>query len=92
MKPLVPNILKSFPKFDHMIYCSQNIKDLMHKCYPDLQYPAESVVINAIPIEEIKKKAEEAIEPLPQGPVFVSVGRLHSRKGYHKLIDAHKNL
>ncbi|WP_027371834.1 MULTISPECIES: glycosyltransferase [Chryseobacterium] len=92
MKPLVPNILKSFPKFDHMIYCSQNIKDLMHKCYPDLQYPAESVVINAIPIEEIKKKAEEAIEPLPQGPVFVSVGRLHSRKGYHKLIDAHKKL
>lgn len=64
----------------------------MHKCYPDLQYPAESVVINAIPIEEIKKKAEEAIEPLPQGPVFVSVGRLHSRKGYHKLIDAHKKL
>lgn len=92
MKPLVPDILHNFPQFDHMIYCSQKIKDLMHQCYPDLQYPSESVVINAIPIEEIKKKAEEKIEPLPQGPVFVSVGRLHSRKGYHKLIDAHKKL
>ncbi|MCJ7934313.1 MAG: glycosyltransferase [Chryseobacterium sp.] len=92
MKPLVPEILENFPQFDHMIYCSQKIKDIMHQSYPDLLYPAESVVINAIPIEEIKKKAAEKIEDFPQGPVFVSVGRLHSRKGYHKLIDAHKRL
>ncbi|WP_106916919.1 glycosyltransferase [Chryseobacterium aurantiacum] len=92
MQPLVPEILKNFPQFDHMIYCSQKIKDIMHQSYPDLLYPAESVVINAIPIEEIKKKAEEKINDLPQGPIFVSVGRLHTRKGYHKLIDAHKRL
>jgi len=92
LQPLVPDILTNFPQFDHMIYCSQKIKDLMHKYYPELQYPEESVVINAIPIEEIKKKAEEKIEALPEGPVFVSVGRLHNRKGYHKLIDAHKRL
>lgn len=92
MKPLVPDILKNFPQFDHMIYCSQKIKDIMHQSYPDLKYPSESVVINAIPIEEIKKKAEEKINDFPEGPVFVSVGRLHTRKGYHKLIDAHKKL
>lgn len=92
MKPLIPDILENFPKFDHMIYCSQKIKDIMHQCYPDLKYPAESVIINAIPIEEIKKKAEEQIEDFPEGPVFVSVGRLHSRKGYHKLIEAHTRL
>ncbi len=92
MKPLVPDILENFPQFDHMIYCSQKIKDIMHQSYPDLPYPPESVVINAIPIEEIKKKAEEKITDFPQGPVFVSVGRLHTRKGYHKLIDAHKKL
>ncbi|WP_284463108.1 glycosyltransferase [Chryseobacterium sp.] len=92
MQPLVPEILKNFPQFDHMIYCSQKIKDIMHQSYPDLPYPAESVVINAIPIEEIKKKAEEKIDDFPKGPVFVSVGRLHTRKGYHKLIDAHKKL
>ncbi|HBV16932.1 MAG TPA: glycosyltransferase [Chryseobacterium carnipullorum] len=92
LQPLVADILKNFPEFDHMIYCSQKIKDLMHHHYPDLKYPQESVVINAIPIDEIKQKAEEKIEALPEGPVFVSVGRLHSRKGYHKLIDAHKRL
>ncbi|UWX59542.1 glycosyltransferase [Chryseobacterium oranimense] len=92
LQPLVPDILENFPQFDHMIYCSQKIKDLMHTYYPELKYPEESVVINAIPIEEIKKKAQEKIEDLPEGPVFVSVGRLHNRKGYHKLIDAHKKL
>ncbi|NIF05503.1 glycosyltransferase [Chryseobacterium sp. Tr-659] len=92
MQPLVPDILKNFPRFDHMIYCSQKIKDLMHQHYPDLMYPEESVVINAISIDEIKEKAEAKIEDLPKGPVFVSVGRLHRRKGYHKLIDAHKKL
>ncbi len=92
LQPLVADILKHFPEFDHIIYCSQKIKDLMHEHYPDLKYPQESVVINAIPIDEIKQKAEEKIEALPEGPVFVSVGRLHSRKGYHKLIDAHKRL
>ncbi|WP_223608959.1 glycosyltransferase [Chryseobacterium sp. OSA05B] len=92
LQPLVPDILKNFPQFDHMIYCSQKIKDMMHQYYPDLSYPQESVVINAIPIDEIKRKAEEKTEALPEGPVFVSVGRLHDRKGYHKLIDAHKKL
>lgn len=92
LQPLVPNIIKNFPQFDHMIYCSQKIKDMMHQYYPELKYPEESVVINAIPIEEIKRKAEEKINDFPEGPVFVSVGRLHNRKGYHKLIDAHKRL
>lgn len=92
LQPAVPEIINNFQKFDHMIYCSQRIKEMMHLYYPDLKYPAESVVINAIPIEEIKKKAEERLEDFPQGPVFVSVGRLHHRKGFHKLIDAHKKL
>ncbi|WP_288243919.1 glycosyltransferase [uncultured Chryseobacterium sp.] len=91
-QPLVPNILKSFPRFDHMVYCSHKIKDMMHHYYPDLNYPVESVIINPIPIEEIKNKAKEETNTFPEGPVFVSIGRLHSRKGYHKLIEAHKRL
>ncbi|PWW29902.1 glycosyltransferase [Chryseobacterium sp. AG844] len=91
-QPLVPDILKSFPQFDHMVYCSHKIKDMMHQRYPNLKYPAESVIINPIPIEEIKYKAEEKLDNFPEGPVFASIGRLHSRKGYHKLIDAHKKL
>ncbi|MCZ2084317.1 MAG: glycosyltransferase [Flavobacteriales bacterium] len=92
LQPLVPAILKHFPQFDHMIYCSEKIKNLMHEVYPNLQYPKESVIINAVPIEEIKKNAEEKITDLPKSPVFVSVGRLHTRKGYHKLMDAHAQL
>lgn len=92
LQPLVPKILEHFPQMDHIIYCSDKIQKIMHEVYPDLQYPAESVIINAIPIEEIKKKAEEKISDLPKNPVFVSIGRLHTRKGYHKLMDAHFQL
>lgn len=91
-QPAVPGILKNFPRFDHMVYCSHKIKDMMHHYYPDLNYPVESVIINPIPIEEIKNKAKEETDTFPEGPVFVSIGRLHSRKGYHKLIEAHKRL
>lgn len=89
---LVPQILEHFPRFDHMVYCSEKIKEIMHRDYPDLNYPPESIIINAIPIEEIKRKAEEKITDFPASPVFVSVGRLHTRKGYHKLMEAHKQL
>lgn len=92
LQPLVPEILKHFPQFDHLIYCSEKIRKIMHEEYPNLSYPAESVVINAIPIEEIKNKAAEKIEDLPKTPVFLSIGRLHTRKGYHKLMDAHAKL
>lgn len=92
LQPLVPAILNHFPQFDHMIYCSEKIKTIMHTVYPQLRYPKESVIINAIPIEDIKNKAAEKISDLPKNPVFVSVGRLHTRKGYHKLMDAHAKL
>lgn len=92
LQVLVPKILEHFPQFDHMVYCSEKIKEMMHKDYPNLNYPRESVIINAIPIEEIKKKAAEKITDLPKSPVFVSVGRLHTRKGYHKLVEVHAQL
>ena len=92
LKPLLPEILKQFPQFDVMVYCSQKIKDLMHIHHPDLHFPREKVIINAISIEEIKVKAAEKIDPFSEKPRFVSVGRLHYRKGYHKLIEAHTKL
>lgn len=92
LQPLVPKILEHFPKFDQMIYCSEKIKDLMHVHHPKLNYPKEKVIINAISIDEIKEKASEKIEEFPSKPVFVSVGRLHWRKGYHKLLEAHAKL
>lgn len=96
LQPLVPKILEHFPQFDYMVYCSQRIKDLMHRHWPDLKYPPESVIINAIPIGEIKEKSQQPIsDKWPVNfshPVFISVGRLHTRKGYHKLMEAHAKL
>lgn len=92
LQPLVPKILEHFPQFDQMIYCSEKIRNTMHQEHPKLNYPKEEVIINAIPIEEIKQKADEKIPDFGQKPVFVSVGRLHTRKGFHKLMDAHHQL
>lgn len=96
LQPLVPKILEHFPQFDYMVYCSQRIKDLMHRHCPNLKYPPESVIINAIPISEIKEKTQQPISdnwPVNfSHPVFISVGRLHTRKGYHKLMEAHAKL
>lgn len=92
LQPLVPKILGHFPQFDYMVYCSEKIRNIMHQEHPKLHYPKEEVIINAIPIVEIKRKAEEKIPDFGEKPVFVSVGRLHTRKGYHKLMDAHHQL
>lgn len=92
LQPLVPQILEQFPQFDHMVYCSEKIMQIMHRTYPNLPYPPESVIINAVPVDEIRKKSEEKIPDFKNRPVFVSVGRLHTRKGYHKLMDAHHKL
>lgn len=92
LQPLVPKILEHFPQFDHMVYCSEKTMQIMHRTYPNLQYPPESVIINAVPVDEIRKKSEEKIPDFKNRPVFVSVGRLHTRKGYHKLMDAHHRL
>ena len=92
LQPLVPQILEQFPQFDHMVYCSEKIMQIMHRSYPNLKYPPESVIINAVPVDEIRKKSEEKIPDFKNRPVFVSVGRLHTRKGHHKLMDAHHKL
>ena len=92
LQPLVPTILKQIPQFDYFIFGSQQTKDILRETYPNLSIPEHQVVRNAIPIEELKKKALEFAPEFPAKPVFVSVARLHSRKGFHKLIEAHAQL
>lgn len=92
LQPLVPEILKQIPQFDYFIFGSQQTKDILIETYPELKIPENQVILNAIPIEELKKKALAFKPELPQKPVFVSVARLHSRKGFQKLMDAHAKL
>ncbi|MDL1913531.1 MAG: glycosyltransferase [Bergeyella sp.] len=93
LQPRVPKILEQIPKFDYLIWCSQQTKDIFIKTYPTIKLPENKVIVNAIPIEEIKKRAEEFIPDFgTDETIFVSVGRLHSRKGYHTLMESHKRL
>jgi glycosyltransferase involved in cell wall biosynthesis len=89
---LVPQILKQFPQFDHMVYCSENIRKLMHREHPNLAYPPESVITNAVSTTKIRRKADGFVPEMPSAPVFVAVGRLNTRKGFHKLMEAHAKL
>lgn len=94
LQPLVSVILEQFTKFDTIVYCSQRIKEILHVNYPKLSLPEEHVIVNSIPVDEIISKSKETIQDFPntKNPVFVSLGRLHNRKGYHNLIDVHKKL
>lgn len=92
LQPLVPTILAQLPHFDYLVHCSENIQKLLHAYYPNLACPTESVIVNAIPIADIKAKAVADVVEMPITPVFVAIGRLHSRKGFHKLMEAHAKL
>ncbi len=92
LQPVVPQILENIQRFDYMIYGGHQVEEILFKTYPNLPYPPGKVILNAIPIEELKKKAEEFPLSFHKKPVFVSVGRLHSRKGYHTLMEAHAKL
>ena len=93
LKPILPKLLNQITQFDYFIFGSQQANDIFKATYPAITLPENKVIINAIPIEEIKKNAEEfEIEKSENIPVFISVGRLHNRKGYHVLAEAHKKL
>lgn len=86
------DIVKNLLQFDYIIYGSRQCKAVLDEKYPDLTFPPGEIILNAIPIEEIKTKAQAFIPEKPDVPLFVSVGRLHFRKGYHTLLEAHKKL
>ncbi|WP_312389446.1 glycosyltransferase [Chryseobacterium sp.] len=91
-KPLLPAVLKQIPQFDYFIFGSQQTKDIFVKTFPDVKLPENEVILNAIPIDELRQKANAFKPEFPNKPVFASVARLHSRKGFHKLMDAHARL
>lgn len=92
MQPIVSRILSQIPQFDYFIFGSQQAKDILVETYPDLKLPENQVILNAIPIDELKQNAQAFKPELPNIPVFVSVARLHTRKGFHKLLNAHAKL
>lgn len=93
LQPAVPQILKQIPQFDYFIWGSQQTKDIFQETHPNISLPDNQVILNAIPMEELKQKAAEFTPDFETGhPVFVTVGRLHSRKGHHLLMNVHAQL
>ncbi|WP_294303768.1 glycosyltransferase [uncultured Chryseobacterium sp.] len=86
------NIFRNMQKFDYIIYGSRQCQQVLEEKYPSLQLPPGKVVLNAIPIEDLKVKAEAFIPEKEDVPTFVSVGRLHIRKGYRLLLEVHRQL
>lgn len=90
--PYREEIFDNLLQFDYIIYGSQQCKDVLDEKFPHIKFPPGKVVLNAIPIDEIKKKSDELPLNFGNTPTFVSVGRLHYRKGYRTLLETHKKL
>lgn len=85
--------IETMKKFDHVIFCAAHIRNVIETYY-NVTYPSSSVVYNAIHVNDVKEKAQEFDVDYKDliKPVFCSVGRLHSRKGYHNLVNIHRRL
>lgn len=85
--------IEKMKKFDHVVFCAEYIRKVIEVNY-NVTYPSSSVIYNAIHVDEVRDKASESfLEYQNVGkPIFCSVGRLHSRKGYNMLIDVHNRL
>ena len=90
--PYREEIFKNMQQFDYIIYGSQQCKDSLEEKFPEVNFPPGEVVLNAIPIKEIKEKSSEFIPQREEISTFISVGRLHFRKGYKTLLEVHKKL
>ena len=82
------NLMK---KFDWMIFGAAQTRQVIEDLY-GISYPKSSVIYNVIKLPEVRKKAEEFIANFETRPTFVSIGRLHHRKGYAELMNIHKRL
>lgn len=78
-------------RFDWMIFGAQQTRQVIEDLY-GVSYPNSSVIYNVIKLSEAREKADAFPVKYDTHPVFSSMGRLHSRKGYHTLAKVHKRL
>ncbi|WP_245168867.1 glycosyltransferase [Chryseobacterium sp. RR2-3-20] len=83
--------INSLKKFDWVIFGSKQTRDIIKDLY-HIEYPNSSVIYNAIKIDAAKEKSLKFPVSYDVHPVFSSMGRLHSRKNYHTLMNIHKRL
>lgn len=91
-KARVLSRIEKMKKFDFMIFGSKQTRQVIEDLY-QVTYPKSTVIYNVIKVNEVLEKAELFKHDYNTDyPVFSSMGRLHSRKGYHTLMNVHKRL
>ena len=84
--------IEKMKNFDFMIFGSKQTRQVIEDLY-QVTYPKSTVIYNVIKVDEVLEKAELFTHDYKTNyPVFSSMGRLHSRKGYHTLMNVHKRL
>lgn len=78
-------------QFDWMVFCSAQSREIIKELY-GVTYPNSSVIFNAIKLNETREKAKAFPVNYGVRPVFSSMGRLYSSKGYDMLARIHKRL
>lgn len=82
------NLMK---KFDWMIFGAAQTRQVIEDLY-GVSYPKSTVIYNVIKLPEVREKSEAFSADFETRPTFVSIGRLHHRKGYAELMRVHKRL
>lgn len=84
-------LLNKLKRFDWIVFGSKQTQQVIDESYK-ISYPNSQVIYNPMEIEGTRKKAGEFEITYDSKPVFISVGRLNKRKGFHTLMQAHRNL
>ena len=91
-KQRVLSRIEKMKKFDFMIFGSKQTRQVIDDLY-QVKYPKSTVIYNVIKVDEVLKKSKAFNHSYNTDlPIFSSLGRLHSRKGYHTLMKVHKRL
>ncbi|WP_230475206.1 glycosyltransferase [Faecalibacter bovis] len=91
-KARVLSRIEKMKKFDFMIFGSKQTRQVIDDLY-QVTYPKSTVIYNVIKVDEVLAKADLfEYDYKTEYPVFSSLGRLHSRKGYHTLMKVHRRL
>lgn len=90
-KARVRKRIELMKRFDWMIFGAKQTRQVIEDLY-GVTYPNSSVIYNVIKIKEAREKSKLFDIQYDIHPCFTSIGRLHSRKGYHTLVKVHKRL
>ncbi|GGG46139.1 hypothetical protein GCM10007332_04550 [Epilithonimonas arachidiradicis] len=84
-------LLNKLKKFDWVVFGSKQTQRVIADQY-NISYPNSQVIYNPIDISATRDKSKEFEVDFDKRPVFLSIGRLNKRKGYHTLMRAHRML